>query len=330
MTRALVLEGGGARGAFQAGVLLYLADHPRRFRPDLVCGTSVGALNAAAFAFGLVPELVATWCRLLPRHVYRRRSVLRHAAALLLERRFTHLYDTTPLRRLLESVFGARTLRESPILLRITAFNVQTGRPEVLDGEAPVRVVDALLASTAVQGLFPPVELGGFQYLDGANGSNLPLLPALEKGATDVLLLRAARREPLTPWPYRDVVSLQKRAHLSLMARLTRSDLSRAREVTTALRRHEARMGRVRLAAEELRDPEERARFLRLCEGAPPLLPGRREVRLRVISPPRGGPVPDLLDFDPATSLRLLRLGYAEARRRFARAGRKGESHVRS
>ncbi len=316
MAHALVLEGGGARGAFQAGVLLYLHDRPERFRTDLVCGTSVGALNAAAFAFGLVPELVATWCRLTNAQVYRRRSPLRHLLSLLVERRFTNLYDTEPLQRLLERVFRGLRMSDCPLQLRISAFNLQTGRIQDFGNDCGRHVHEVLRASTALQALFPPMALDGFQYVDGANGSNLPLRPALRAGATRILVVRSAPgTDNLTPWPYRDMLSIQKRAHLSLMGRLTTSDLARAREVSRALTRMRRERSAIRRAAASLVDPFERERMGAAIGSCGPVLPGRRAVQIRILEPPPEAPKPGLLDFDPETSLELLRLGYAEAQR---------------
>lgn len=330
--RAVVLEGGGAQGAFQAGVLQYLEGRPE-LRPSIVCGSSVGALNAAAFAFDMVPELVAVWSQLTRAQVYARRGAFQHLRALLFERRLASLYDTAPLRRLLERFFGERSLMDSPTCLKITAFNLQTGEPEDFDDETPVTVVDALMASSAIQGLFPSPLIRGSQYLDGANGANLPLRAALSAGATEVLLLRASHRRQLTPWIYRDIVSLQKRAHLSLMARLTSSDLARARELSLALRRHELRLARLREAIElGVSASDERSRLLEQLDSLPPLMPNRQPLRMRVISPPPGAPMPELLAFEPAVSTRLLKLGFDAARRRLEKPGRpsrKGESdHV--
>lgn len=314
--RALVLEGGGARGAFEAGALLYLHDHPEVFAPEIVTGTSVGGLNAAGFAFGLTPELAAAWSRITSWEVYRRRSLLHHAFTLLVEKRFTHLYDTTPLQRLLESFFGSRGLMDCPLRLKVTAFNLQTGASEVFDNESPVRLVDALMASSALQALFPPHTINGFQYIDGGNGANLPLRPALQEGATDLVIVRSAAGSALNPWLYRDMVTIQKRAHLSLMSYVTSSDLARAQELTELLRRHRRQRLELRSAIEELVEDEgPRARLLGLFDAQPPLSRDKLPVRMRVITPPPGARMPAVLDFDPEVSLGLMRLGYLEARR---------------
>ncbi len=321
--RALVLEGGGARGAFEAGALLYIHDHPDIFAPEIVTGTSVGALNAAGFAYGLTPELSAAWCRITSSQVYRGRSLLHHAFTLLIEKRFTHLYDTAPLQRLLGAFFGSRNLMDCPLRLKITSFNLQTGASEVFDNESPVRLVDALMASCALQALFPPYSINGFQYIDGGNGANLPLRPALQAGATDLVLVRSAADSALNPWLYRDMVNIQKRAHLALMSHITSSDLARAREISDLLRRYRRQRMELRSAIEEVVSSEEqRLGLLRMLDAQRPLSRDKRPVRMRVIAPPPGARMPAVLDFDPEMSLGLMRLGYLEAKRILERSKR--------
>lgn len=312
--RALVLEGGGARGAFQAGVLWYLNNHPERFPVDLISGTSVGALNAAAFAFGKCEELVRLWSTLHTRQVYRRRSGLELAAEFLRRGTFTHLYDISPLRRLLEDIFGDRLLAESPMPLLLSAFNLQTGHPVVFDENSPIRVVDALLASSALQGLFPPHTHRGFQYLDGGNGLNLPLAPALAAGARDLLLVRMTMSHDFTPWSYRDIVGIQKRAYSIMLGRTTTSDLSRARELSDVLSAAALQRDVIATAIQTtVSSAEERRTLLEGLDLLPPLVEGKHPLRLRVLEPPTGVPVPELLEFDPTLSLNLLRLGYQRA-----------------
>lgn len=334
--RALVLEGGGARGAFEAGALLYLHDHPDVFAPEIVTGTSVGALNAASFAYGLTPELSAAWSRITSAAVYRKRSLVHHVFTLMAEKRFTHLYDTTPLQRLLDSFFGSRSLMDCPLRLKVTSFNLQTGASEVFDNESPVRLVDALMASCALQALFPPHTINGFQYIDGGNGANLPLRPALQEGATDLVIVRSAASSALNPWLYRDMVSIQKRAHLSLMSHVTNSDLARAQEVSDLLRRYRRQRMELREAIDSVvSDGEQRKHLLDMLEAQGPLSRDKRPVRMRVIAPPPGARMPAVLDFDPEMSLGLMRLGYLEAKRvlerpKPSRRRTPGRHHVRA
>lgn len=312
-SRALVFEGGGARGAFQAGVLRYLADHPEDFPVDLVCGTSIGAVHAAAFAFGKVDELFDMWGRLEPQHAFRRRSWRELAWELVTRKRFTHLYDVRPFRQLLESLFGERRMADSPRPLLISAFNLQSGQAEVFDQRSPIRVVDALLASTAIQGLFPPHFHRGFQYLDGGNVCNLPLGPVLAAGARDLLVVRTSAPAEFLPALFRDIVSIQKRAYSILVERTTTADLSRAQELSEVLARAHLQRAQWRERLEKVRDPEERADLLAFLEALPCLVPGRCQLRLRTLEPPPGALLPDLLELHPQLSSALLHLGYQRA-----------------
>lgn len=311
--RAVVLEGGGARGAFQAGVLWYLHNH--NMPVDVICGTSVGALNAAAFAFGKTDELVRLWSRLLGRDVYRRRPPIQMAWDVF-RRRFKHLYDNAPLRALLEDVFGDRMMSDSPIPLLVSAFGLQSGDVNVFHRESPIRVVDALLASSAVQGLFPPYQSpgGGEQFIDGSNGLHLPLAPALAARARDLILVRSTFRNEFHAYPFQDLIAIQKRAYTAMVSRTTDSDLSRATEISHILTAWELQ---INLLASTIRSTvsseEEQKTLLESLDQLPSLLEGKHPVRLRVIQPPQGFPLPELLDFNPAVSLQLLRMGYERA-----------------
>jgi predicted acylesterase/phospholipase RssA len=205
---------------------------------------------------------------------------------------------------------------DCPLQLRIAAFNLQSGQPEVFSNESPVKVVDALMASSALQGLFPPHTLNGFQYIDGGNGANLPLRPALKTGATDVVLIRSASRQRFVPRAYQDVVRIQMRAHLALLAQVTSTDLSRAEELTLLL--NQVRQERAcfeNLVESTVSDPAEKERLLHGLKERCGVDHGKRVVRLRVIAPPPGALLPSVLEFEPKVSFELLRMGYHEAQR---------------
>ncbi len=70
MKRALILAGGGARGSFQAGVWKYLVQIG--WKPDIICGTSIGAINAAAIGSGMdIKTLIHLWTTYNSRRMYR-------------------------------------------------------------------------------------------------------------------------------------------------------------------------------------------------------------------------------------------------------------------
>lgn len=183
--RALVLSGGGNLGAIQVGILR--AVYAEGFRPDLIVGTSIGALNAAVLAFhpneeGLT-RLARIWSNL--RHdlsfAYNPLHLLRNAAF----KRYC-LVDSTFLRRILEEHLPEDDFAAAEVPLYVTATNLTQGTKHVF---VSGRVSDAVLASAAVPGLLCPIEIGGQIYIDGAVMANLDLETAVDAGADEVLAI---------------------------------------------------------------------------------------------------------------------------------------------
>lgn len=167
MRDALVLSGGGARGAYQTGVLAALGEGG--YRPDLVVGTSIGALNGAAFTGGAdIADLVRLWSRLRTRDVLRPRLPLRGRPG---------LYGADRLRDLMESTLDWDRVGTRGALA-VTAVDVQRRRPVVW--RSPGLRALHLLASTALPPALPPVEIDGRPHVDGGIWQNPPLAPALE------------------------------------------------------------------------------------------------------------------------------------------------------
>lgn len=182
---AFVLAGGGSLGAIQVGMLRALIAAGER--PDFVVGTSVGAINAAYFASDPTPEGVARlsqlWTGLRRRDVF---PVDPLAVARGIMGQRDHLFGARALRRLVESHFAAARLETLPLPCFVVASDLRDGAEVVLrDGP----VVDALLASTAIPVVFPPVRVGDRMLVDGAIANNAPISTALALGARRVIVL---------------------------------------------------------------------------------------------------------------------------------------------
>lgn len=182
-TTAFVLAGGGSLGAVQVGMLLALTE--AGLRPDFVIGSSVGALNAAYFAGAPDPagvqRLAQIWCGL------RRADVFPFSLARLLGilRRFDSIVDPDPLRHLLETHLSFARIEQARLPLHVMATDQQGVSVRLSSGPA----IEAILASSAVPGLFPPVTIDGRQLMDGAIAGNTPLRIAAGLGATQILVL---------------------------------------------------------------------------------------------------------------------------------------------
>jgi NTE family protein len=181
---AFVLAGGGSFGAVQVGMLRELLGHG--VAPALVVGSSVGAINGAYLAASptcaQVERLADVWRKL------RREDVFpfgwRSLAGLIRGRNF--MVDPNGLRRLLEEHLPFRQLEQAAVPLHVVATDVLGGAAIPLSSGP---VVDAVLASCAIPGAFPPVRMGEHYLMDGAVASNTPIRTAIELGADRLIVL---------------------------------------------------------------------------------------------------------------------------------------------
>ena len=181
---AFVMAGGGSLGAVEVGMLRALLE--RGERADLVVGASAGAINGAFFAFdptsGGVEKLTAIWCAL------RRSDVFPFSFGNLFGALTGrgHLCGHDGLRRLLERHLGLHDVGDAAIPLHVVASDLTTG-DEVLLSSGPV--VEAVLASAAIPGVFPPVSIDGRALVDGGVANNTPISSAVRLGATRIIVL---------------------------------------------------------------------------------------------------------------------------------------------
>ncbi len=175
---AIVFSGGGARGAYNAGVALAFAKHG--LYPEIVSGTSVGALVAAMVVAGDEERLCAIWSHLTPAQVYGIRSRVQFFLSFIRPYRYP-AYSSDPLARLIQENLSLDKIRQSSRKLIVTCYNQTRHRVERFDNHFP-DLAQALLASTSIPLVFPPVEMNGQEYVD--LGSTVwPLKPAISQGA---------------------------------------------------------------------------------------------------------------------------------------------------
>ncbi len=185
MKRALILSGGGARGAFQIGVWKYLQE--RNWTPDQVCGTTVGAINAVAIASGMpLDRLFEIWTTYHRPMIYRFR-MLRFLVNLLFGRPLKPVMDTGPMRKMVTRNLDFDALRKSRIDVIITAVNLLTSRLHLFNQH--VIEIDHVMASSAMPILFPWQHIDGEPYWDGGVMANSPLFPALNSGVDEIIVV---------------------------------------------------------------------------------------------------------------------------------------------
>lgn len=193
-TTAFVLGGGGRLGAAEVGMLAALTD--AGIAPDMVLGTSIGAINGVAIADDPsvegVARLRALWSDVERSGMFGGGVVdrVRHIAATR-----TSLHSNEPLRRLLDRVVGGRRIEDLPVRFQCVAACIETAEATWFDSGP---VTDRVLASCAVPGLLPPVEVDGLHYLDGGVVDSIPVRRAIELGAERIFVLQVGRiEEPL-------------------------------------------------------------------------------------------------------------------------------------
>ena len=199
---AFVLGGGGGPfGAHEVGMLRALIE--RAIVPDLVLGTSVGAINGVAVAadpsMGGIERLTGMWSDIDRSDVFDG-SVLGRLATLARTR--THLHGNDSLRTLLAEALPVARIEDLAVPFQCVAASIERASEHwFADGT----LVDAVLASASVPGILPPVEIGGEHFIDGGIVNSIPVSRAVELGAKHIYVLHVGRLDrPLEPprWPW--------------------------------------------------------------------------------------------------------------------------------
>jgi NTE family protein len=192
---AFVLSGGASLGALQVGMLRAL--YARGIQPDLLVGTSVGALNAAFIAsrpqtVETADQLADIWCRLRRDDVF---PLSVRALIVGLVGRRDHLVPGGAVRRLVREHVEFTDIEHAAIPLHVVAFDTDE-QAEVLLSAGPA--VDAITAAASIPGVFPSVRVGERSLIDGGVTNNTPLSHAVALGAERVFILptRDPRRPP--------------------------------------------------------------------------------------------------------------------------------------
>jgi NTE family protein len=194
MKRALILAGGGSRGAFQIGVWKYLAE--RNWVPDIICGTSVGAINAAGIGTGLDAQtLVRLWTTYNRRKMYRL-NLIPFLSYFLSGRTLKPLLDTRLMQSMVSDHIDFNNLKNNRTKVVISTVNVLTSLPCFFDNSEIG--LEHIMASSAMPILFPWQYIDGVPHWDGGTMTNIPLQPALDFGADEIIIVLLS---PITHTP---------------------------------------------------------------------------------------------------------------------------------
>ncbi|HEY9868475.1 MAG TPA: patatin-like phospholipase family protein [Candidatus Obscuribacterales bacterium] len=188
-TRALVLSGGGGRGAYQVGVVKALLESGMCF--DYIFGASVGALNAVMIAQGELERLEELWCGLRPQDIIRLPSAshLRQ----LLTGKWLGMLDTTPLENLIRQQANLGKLKSSPTKVAFFTVDLHSVESRMVTTDSlytTEALVESLMATCAIPVLFPPRRLDGSgQWVDAGLVTNTPIRAALEAGFDELIVV---------------------------------------------------------------------------------------------------------------------------------------------
>jgi NTE family protein len=276
--RALVLSGGGGRGAYHVGVYKYLEE--QNLGPDIVVGTSIGAVNGAMIASGLTAaDLEREWRQLTTDQIHRvRLNPLEY-----LER--PSLLDTTPWAATLERQIDFHKVRTSPIVFRAISTDIQRGQARVFRNAEIT--VQHILASCSIPVVYPWTKIDDAVFWDGAVMANTPLRPAIDEGAEEiyvVLLSPVGARE--MPAPPRLLEAAAYVLDLALLA---------------SFEADQKQIEKVNRRVAEGRDAS-----------------GHHAVSLHIIAPSENIPAAWILSYNEKQAEHLIKLGYEDAKKALA------------
>ena len=171
--------------------------------PDVVLGTSIGAINGALVAADPAPRAVERlqelWLRIEGSDAFGG-GILGRLGTLMRTR--THLHENDGVRRMLDDALGAERIEDLPVRFECVAASIESASERWFT-EGPL--VEAILASSAVPGLFPPVEIDGEHFVDGGIVNSIPVSRAVALGAKTIYVMHVGRVDrplevPRWPW----------------------------------------------------------------------------------------------------------------------------------
>jgi NTE family protein len=187
--RALVLPGGGGRGAYQVGVAKAFQEVGIQF--DLIFGTSIGAINGTMIAQGSIDRLAELWSSIRPWDIFKL-PPLPHLGRMVFGRKLG-LMDTSPLEELLRREIDLKKLKASASKVGLFTTDLcclETRLITIDDILSSNELIDVLMATSAVPIAFPPRQLhGSGLWVDGGLVRNTPLRAAIDRGAEEIFMV---------------------------------------------------------------------------------------------------------------------------------------------
>jgi len=188
--KALVLSGGGCKGAYQAGAILHLMNN-LGLKFDIICGSSVGAINAAFLAQypkenfqEACNDLVKFWLDLEQKQIYKNWFPFGRVHSLWKQ----SLYNSQPLENLIEEIIDVEKLKNSGVFLRVGTVSVNTGEYKVYNQRA-INIKKAITASASFPPYFFPVKIEDDYEYDAGLREYTPIKAAIDAGAKEIYII---------------------------------------------------------------------------------------------------------------------------------------------
>ncbi|MDQ8757974.1 patatin-like phospholipase family protein [Sphingosinicella sp. LHD-64] len=238
---AIVLSGGGAKGAFQVGVVHELVAN-RGVKIDIIAGVSTGAIQALGVAQDDVPAMLQQWLEIKGNGSIYKERPLGLVGGILGE---DAIYDAAPLRQLLKDFADDRKLKASGRKLRIGVVNLGTGAYRSIDEKVP-GIHNWVYASSAMPVFFDPLRTRASdgteeQWVDGGVRNVTPLDAALELNPRGVIVVRASPRpQPGKVRTFPNLIKIGLRAVDILQSEVSANDTANATLINDMIAAREA------------------------------------------------------------------------------------------
>jgi NTE family protein len=246
----LCLAGGGARGAFQTGVMKALNVLGIAPKLKAFSGTSIGSVNASFFATKPIEEVIAIWEEMTPEHMRRTESYFRNLIHERVGITKTGLYDISDLETLLKTQLDTRMLKEKDVFVTIAEggttnegfFGLLKASYQhyikkdtkaiyiPLCEQDETAMVQYILASCSIPLVFPAVSIGTTNYFDGGLYDNVPVKPLIEAGCDEIIIVHLHRLNFFDPDKHPGIV-FHEIQHKGALGGILNFDPERAKNI---------------------------------------------------------------------------------------------------
>lgn len=284
----IVLSGGFFKGAFLVGAVIALNEFLKKnnVKVNYIVGSSVGALIGAMAAADDFDGLLSDWRKLSRKDVWRLNWP---EFKKIFFWKFRAFFSNAPLRDLLKKSVDFDALINSPVDFEILTVDLQEGGGKIFGNrQTPDAeyLLEALVASCAIPQIFPPSEIGGSQFADGAGDRKTPLNYAMKAGCDLIFVLTTDPDVIKTDAKFENIFDVKKRFDEIWDSQSLRDDLKGAEEINNDIRTRRMEMSKLlRLLKSVKCDAKIRKNLTEIFEQSNFSFKKRREVKIVMMRP---------------------------------------------